>query len=52
MKPDDEGRRWTAVNLRLTEPDPIADLPIDHFDGLNTFGDLPRDGRRVKDMWF
>jgi len=51
-KADDEGRRWTAVNLRLTEPDPIAELPIDHFDGLHTFDDLPRDERRVKDMWF
>ena len=47
-----DGRRRIAVNVRLTEPDPIADLPIDHFDGLDTFDDLPRDGRCVKDMWF
>jgi hypothetical protein len=49
---NEEGRRRIAVNLRLTEPDPIADLPIDHFDGLDKFEDLPRDGRRVRDLWF
>ena len=51
-KTDEDGRRWTAVNLRLTEPEPIAGLPIDHFDGLDRFEDLPRDGRRVSDLWF
>jgi hypothetical protein len=49
---DREGRRQTGINLRLTEPEPIAGLPIDHFDGLDTFEDLPRDGRRVCDLWF
>ena len=47
-----DGRYWTAVNLRLTELEAIAALPIDHFDGLVTFDDLPRDGRHVSDMWF
>jgi hypothetical protein len=50
--PGDEPRRRMAVNLRLTEPGPVAHLPIDHFDGLDTFDDLPRDGRCVADMWF
>jgi hypothetical protein len=49
---DERGRRRIAVNLRLTEPQPIAKLPIDHFDGLDAFDDLPRDGRRVGDLWF
>ena len=49
---DENGRRRIAVNVRLTEPTTIADLPIDHFDGLESFDDLPRDGRTVKDMWF
>jgi hypothetical protein len=49
---DEQGRRRIAVNLRLTEPGPIADLPIDHFDGLDTWSDLPRDGRCIKDLWF
>jgi hypothetical protein len=47
-----EGQRRIAVNLRLTEPEPIARIPIDHFDGLDRFDDLPRDGRCVADMWF
>ena len=51
-KPDSAGKSWTAVNLRLTDPVPIAHLPIDHFDGLDSFDDLPRDGRCVGDMWF
>lgn len=45
-------RRRIAVNLRLTEPEAVADIPIDHFDGLKTFDDLPRDGRCVADYWF
>jgi hypothetical protein len=48
----EKGRRRMAVNLRLTEPGPVAHLPIDHFDGLDTFEDRPRDGRCVVDMWF
>ena len=48
-----DGRRRLAVNLRLADdPDRVGDIPIDHFDGLNTFDDLPRDGRRVVDYWF
>jgi len=47
-----DGRRRIAVNLRLTEPGPIAQVPIDHFDGLDKFEDLPRDGRCVSDYWF
>ncbi|RWE83424.1 GFA family protein [Mesorhizobium sp.] len=46
------GRTRIAVNVRLAPPDAIAHLPIDHFDGLHTFEDLPRDGRCVRDMWF
>ena len=49
---DREGRRRIAVNLRLAEPEDVAQIPIDHFDGLNTFRDLPRDGRHVCDYWF
>jgi len=49
---NDEGRRRIAVNLRLTEPDAVAKIPIDHFDGLESFDDLRRDGRCVADYWF
>ena len=48
----EDGRRRIAVNVRLAEPEAVATLPIDHFDGLVTFSDLPRDGRCVSDVWF
>src|SRR5215471_12626921 len=40
LQTDQRGRRRIAVNLRLAEPDAVAAIPIDHFDGLNTFEDL------------
>ncbi len=49
---EEDGRYRTAVNLRLTDPDPILDLPVEHFDGLETFEELPRDERTVRGMWF
>jgi hypothetical protein len=49
---DEEGRRRIAVNLRLAQPEAVSSIPIDHFDGLDTFDDLPRDGRCVADYWF
>lgn len=49
---DAEGRRRMAVNVRLAEPMEVAHLSIDHFDGLDTFEDLPPDGRTVREMWF
>lgn len=52
QKDEPGGRRRLAVNARLAEPEAVAALPIDHFDGLNTFEDLPRDGRCVADYWF
>ena len=52
VETDTEGRRRIAVNLRLAEPDEVAQVPIDHFEGLVSFQDLPRDGRCVKDYWF
>lgn len=52
-KTDENGKRRIAVNARLVDdPKKIADIPIDHFEGLDTFEDLPRDARCVKDMWF
>ncbi|MCB1694455.1 MAG: GFA family protein [Pseudomonadales bacterium] len=47
-----DGRRRTAVNLRLSDPEPVADIPIRHFEGFETFEDLPMDGRCVRDYWF
>ncbi len=52
LKADNDGRYRIAVNLRLTEPDAVSEVPMEHFDGLETFEDLGQDGRCVKDMWF
>lgn len=52
LRPDYDGRRRMAVNIRLAPPEEAADLLIDHFDGFDSFDDLPQDGRRVRDMWF
>jgi hypothetical protein len=52
LEPGKDGRLRIAVNLRLTEPEPVARVPIDHFDGFDSFEDLPRDGRCVADYWF
>lgn len=52
LRKDDQGRLRIAVNLRLAQPEAVARIPIDHFDGLDTFEDLPRDGRCVADYWF
>ena len=52
LRKDAKGRVRIAVNLRLAEPQAVAQIPIDHFDGLDTFDDLPRDGRCVADYWF
>lgn len=46
-----DGRRRMAVNVRLAGPESVADLPIDLFDGLDTFDELPSDGRRVRHFW-
>lgn len=52
LRTDEQGRRRMAVNVRLCEPEAVANIPVDHFDGLDTFDDLPRDGRCVGDYWF
>jgi hypothetical protein len=47
-----DGRRRIAVNLRMAAPEDVATLPLQRFDGLNTWDDLPQDGRCVADIWF
>ena len=51
VAPGKDGRRRIAVNVRLAAPEAVAGLPIDHFDGLVSFDDLPRDGKCVADLW-
>lgn len=52
LRLEEDGRRRMAVNVRLSEPETVAGIPIDRFDGLDSFDDLPRDGRCVRDYWF
>jgi hypothetical protein len=52
LRVDGDGRRRIAVNVRLAPPEAVADLPVDHFDGLDAFEDLPSDGKCVRDLWF
>lgn len=52
LRTDRDGRRRIAVNLRLAQPEVVASIPIDRFDGLDRFEDLPRDGRCVADYSF
>jgi hypothetical protein len=52
QRENQQGRRRIAVNLRLAEPQAVAKIPVDLFDGLDTFEDLPRDGRCVVDFFF
>ena len=49
---DEKGRRLAAVNVRMSGPSSVSELPIRHFEGHDSFKELPRDGRTVKDMWF
>ena len=50
--PGEDGRTRIAVNLRLAEPEDVAHVPLQRFEGLHSFEDLPRDGRHVADVWF
>lgn len=52
VKAREDGRRRMGVNARLAEPEAVGALPIEHFDGLVAWKDLPSDGRCVSDMWF
>jgi hypothetical protein len=52
LKANDDGRRRTAVNLRLADPAEVGSIGIRHLDGFDTWQELPRDGRCVSDMWF
>ena len=46
---DPEGR--AAVNLRLADPEVVAEVTVRHFDGAGAFAHFPDRGTRVKDVW-
>ncbi len=52
IEADAQGRVRCAVNVRMAEPSTVADIPIDRFDGLESWADLPPDGRCVAQMMF
>lgn len=52
IKPREDGRRRIAVNVRLAEPEAVAALPIEHFDGFKTWSEVERDTHTVGDLWF
>jgi hypothetical protein len=52
IQPEADGRVRIAVNLRLAaEPKAVGQIALDIFDGLDTFEDLPRDGRCISNVW-
>lgn len=51
LRVDADGRTRMAVNVRLAPPEAVAALPIDHFDGLDTFEDSAPSGKAVRDLW-
>jgi hypothetical protein len=53
LAPSENGKTRIAVNLRLSEhPEEVAKIPVRHFDGLDSWSDLPEDGKCVADLWF
>jgi hypothetical protein len=52
LKLRDDGRRRGGVNLRMAEPEAVATIPIEHFDGFNWREPTLIDGRCVGDMWY
>ncbi len=40
-----------GVNLRLAEPETVAQIPVQRVDWLEETGRLPSDGRCVGDYW-
>lgn len=47
-----DGKVRVAVNLRLAEPEAVASIKVLRFDGLDSYEDLPVDGRTVGHIWF
>ena len=48
----DDGRYYGAVNLRLAEPQVVAEIPINHFDGLDSRQSFDRPAGCIADIWF
>ena len=51
LQAEADGRIRMAVNVRLAPLEAVAALSIDHFDGMDSFEDLPAGGKVVRDLW-
>jgi len=47
-----DGRRRSAVNLRMAEPEAVAGIAIEHLNGLEDFEPVPGHARNVGELWF
>jgi hypothetical protein len=52
LQPDARGRRRIGINLRMAEPELIAQVPVEHLDGLDGWNKVPRDTACIGDLWF
>lgn len=52
LRIDEQGRRRVGVNLRLATPQAVAEIPVKHLDGRDTWELVARPARWVGDMWF
>lgn len=51
IEPRENGKFRIAVNLRLAEPEQVADIPIHYIDGSDK-GQIPNDDKCVRDYFF
>ncbi|MEM9342454.1 MAG: GFA family protein [Pseudomonadota bacterium] len=50
--PSDDGKTLAAVNLRMVDPEDVAEIPLRHFDGFETWQAVEGHAAVVKDLWF
>ncbi len=50
VQTEDDGSIEIAVNLRLAEPDAVANIPLRRFDGLHSWKTQPSRDEHVKDL--
>ena len=49
---NENGNKLVDVDVQMSAPSPISKIPVRHFEGHDSFKELPADGRTVQDMWF
>jgi hypothetical protein len=51
-KANEDGLHLSAVNLRMSDPEAISEVSIDHFDGFESCKAVPPNQERIGDLWF